>query len=56
MQGIFGNFDERKRKNQANSDFESVTSTIPSHRLLKNAAEESAAALELDARFELATS
>ena len=38
------------------TDFESVTSTIPSHRLLKNAAEESAATLELDARFELATS
>ena len=38
------------------TDFESVTSTIPSHRLLKIAADESAATLELDARFELATS
>ena len=33
------------------TDFESVTSTIPSHRLFENPA-----ILELDARFELATS
>ena len=39
------------------TDFESVTSTIPSHRLFENRRRpEPAAVLELDARFELATS